>query len=156
MPFGEEVPWTIEGQPWNLVLRHALGSYPKEACGILLGPGQRPHHIVKVRPTRNATSEDPAKRYLIDPLEFLDVDKWAEQRGLNICGFYHSHPDHPPAPSDYDRKLAWEGYLYLIVSIKAGIFGEARAWIWNTDEERFGEVIFQSPHIESLNRNPQC
>ena len=137
----EKDSWTIEDEPWNSILSHAVGDYPEEACGILLSPLERPHHITEAHPTRNATSEDLATRYLVDPLEFLDIQKWAEQRELDICGFYHSHPDHPSVPSEYDRKSAWEGYLYLILSIKDGVFEKSSAWRLDPEEKLFKEVI---------------
>jgi len=109
--------WTIGNEPWKCILDHSVG------------------------PTRNATSEDAATRYLVDPLEFLQVQKWAEQRELDICGFYHSHPDFSAVPSEYDQEFAWEGYLYLIFSVKDGVFEESRAWRWDAVEERFKEVF---------------
>jgi len=133
--------WTIGNEPWKCILDHSVGDYPKEACGILLCPRARPWNITDAYPTRNATSEDAATRYLVDPLEFLQVQKWAEQRELDICGFYHSHPDHPAVPSEYDRQYAWEGYLYLIFSVKDGVFEESKAWRWDAVEERFKEVF---------------
>jgi len=141
----EENLWTIESEPWGRILRHAIRIYPKEACGILLNHPEEARHIKKVYPTKNISSEDQATRYLVDPNEFIDADKWAEEEGLDICGFYHSHPDHPSAPSEYDRKMAWEGYLYLILSIKGGKFQDARAWIYDSKKEQFEEVMFK-PH----------
>jgi proteasome lid subunit RPN8/RPN11 len=139
--------WTIGNEPWECILDHSVGDYPKEACGILLCPRGRPWNITDVYPTRNATSEDSATRYLVDPLEFLHVQKWAEQRELDICGFYHSHPDHPAVPSEYDRQYAWEGYLYLILSISNGVFERYRAWSWDQVKKHFEEVILRThPH----------
>ena len=94
-------------------------------------------------PTKNVTQEDPSRRYLIDPSEFIEVDRWAEKRGLDIGGFYHSHPDHPPAPSEHDRSLAWEGYLYVIVSVKYGKYNESRAWIYDQNHQHFDEVLIK-------------
>ncbi|NIR14292.1 MAG: M67 family metallopeptidase [Desulfobacterales bacterium] len=140
MPSKEQDFWTIEEEPWTGILDHSVGDYPQEACGILLCPCEKPGNITSAYPTRNATSGDSATRYLLDPLEFLQVQKWAEQRELDICGFYHSHPDFSAVPSDHDREFAWEGYLYLIIAIKNGIFEESRAWKWDAVEERFEEV----------------
>jgi proteasome lid subunit RPN8/RPN11 len=134
---------TIEDQSWSSILQHTITNYPEEACGILLCSDEKPRHITEAHPTKNATLEDPARRYFVDPIEYLEVDKLAEQKGLDICGFYHSHPDHPSVPSEHDRKLAWEGYLYLIVSIKGGEFDHARTWIYNPDEKHFKEVKFK-------------
>jgi proteasome lid subunit RPN8/RPN11 len=131
------------------MVRHAVATYPNEACGILLSHSKRPQHITEVHPTKNATLENPTTRYFVDPLEFLKVDEWAEDKGLDICGFYHSHPDHSPVPSENDLELAWEGYLYLIVSIKVRRFVEARAWIYDQDAGYFKEVTLQSYPLPS-------
>ena len=139
----QETHWTVENGSWSRIAQHALEIYPREACGILLSHSENPRHIRKVYPTKNVSLEDQATRYMVDPLEFLEADKWAEEQGLDICGFYHSHPDHPSAPSEYDRKMAWEGYLYLIISITDGKFAEARGWIYNSEEEHFKEITFK-------------
>ena len=141
MPSREQDFWKIEDEPLSCILSHTLGDYPEEACGILLCPSERPWHITEARPTRNATSEDSATRYAVDPLEFLDIQRWAEQKELDICGFYHSHPDHPAVPSEYDQQSAWEGYLYLIFSIKDGVFERFGAWSWDSERKHFREVI---------------
>jgi proteasome lid subunit RPN8/RPN11 len=139
----EKKIWTIEGEARECIIRHTADNYPYEACGILLCPCDKPQHISVAHPTKNVTLEDPGRRYLIDPSEFIEIDRWAEQRSLDIGGFYHSHPDHPPAPSDHDRSLAWEGYLYLIVSVKGGLFDESRAWIYDQNQQHFDEVTVQ-------------
>jgi proteasome lid subunit RPN8/RPN11 len=146
MPSAEKNCWTIENQAWNRILGHTVAGYPKETCGMLLCPCEKTRHIARAYPTKNTTFEDPARRYLIDPLEFLEVGNWAEQKGFEICGFYHSHPDHPCVPSEHDRQLAWEGYLYLIVSVKEGLFDEAGAWTYDQGQKRFNEVIIQSKY----------
>jgi proteasome lid subunit RPN8/RPN11 len=142
MPAAAKMPWTIEDQSWRRILDHTVANYPREACGMLLCAGDTPAHVAGVHPAKNMTQEDPARRYLVDPLEFIAVDQRAEQDAIEICGFYHSHPDHPCTPSEYDRKLAWEGYLYLIVSITAGKFKEAGAWMVEPNAKQFKQVIF--------------
>lgn len=108
----------------------------------MLCPGDMPCQIIEAHPTRNVTLEDSAKRYLVDPVEFIEVDEHAGQKGFDICGFYHSHPDHPPIPSDHDCELAWERYLYLIISIGNGIFKEAGSWIFDQKSKCFKECLF--------------
>jgi len=83
-----------------------MGSYQSEACGILLTPFEAQRHIIKEHPVRNATLEGLSIRYSIDPEEFVYVDQWAEHRKLEICEFYHSHPDRPPNSSENDRWMA--------------------------------------------------
>ena len=140
---GKKDSWIVDGESWGRILRHTAGSYPNEACGILLSHSEELQRITEVHPTENATSEDQATRYFVDPHEFLDVDQWAEERGLDICGFYHSHPDHPSTPSEYDRKMALEGYLYIIVSIEGGRFNDASAWLYSRKTGHFQEVTVQ-------------
>jgi proteasome lid subunit RPN8/RPN11 len=143
MSLSQKNLWTIEAQARKNILCHTVDNYPHEACGILLGPCEKQQYISAAHPAKNTTLEDPSRRYLIDPLEFIEVDRWADQRGFDICGFYHSHPDHPCVPSEHDRKLAWEGYLYLIVSVKGGLFDEAGAWTYDQNQKQFNEVIIQ-------------
>lgn len=137
-------PWVIEDHCMRLVVDHALALYPNEACGVLMARKGAPTGITDMRTARNVSREDQSRRYLIDPLEFLRLDEIAEDLGMDICGFYHSHPDHPPVPSEYDRKFALEGYLYLIVSIKKGQYGSARAWLYDQKTGIFNEVPLES------------
>ena len=58
---------------------------------------------------------------------------------LAVVGFYHSHPDHPARPSDYDHRHAWPWYSYLILEVRAGVDGELRAWRLTEDRARFEE-----------------
>lgn len=104
------------------VLRHGEQSYPYECCGLLLGTFQDGcRQVTAIEPLRNANTESPRTRYDLDPREHLAAQRSARARGLEIIGFYHSHPDHPAQPSQYDLDhAAWPGYSYLIVSIARG------------------------------------
>lgn len=121
-------PWKFTVNVWNRIIKDCLESYPEEACGILLSSLNEPYIISECYPTSNITEENPKTRYLIDPDEFLKVDLLAEEKGLEIRGFYHSHPDHNSHPSQYDIDHAWEGYIYLILSIKRGRISSATLW----------------------------
>src|SRR5437588_564309 len=70
----------------------------------------------------------PWDRYALDPLEQLQVQKDADARGLEIIGFAHSHPDHPPVPSRFDAEHGWTFYSYLVASVQKGRLREARSW----------------------------
>jgi len=143
MPPAAKMHWTIEDQSWRRILDHTSTTYPREACGMLLCARDAPLHVAEIHPAKNVTLEDPTRRYLVDPLEFLAIDQRTEQDGIGICGFYHSHPDHPCTPSEHDRELAWEGYLYVIVSITAGKFKEAGAWMFEPKAKQFKKAIFR-------------
>src|SRR5437868_8477662 len=111
---------------------HLEGGYPNEACGALIGRVDgADHEVTEFRGMRNIISDRPWDRYALDPLEQLRVQKDAESRGLEIIGFAHSHPDHPPVPSRFDADHGWSFYSYLVAGVDKGRLREARAWRLN-------------------------
>jgi len=115
----------------DAVSRALEAGYPNEACGALIGrpgDGTRPHEALEFRPMRNTVQDRPWDRYSLDPLEQLRVQKDAEARGLEIIGFVHSHPDHPPRPSQFDTEHAWPFYSYIVARVARGKLAEARAF----------------------------
>ncbi|MGH9476222.1 MAG: Mov34/MPN/PAD-1 family protein [Terriglobales bacterium] len=107
----------------DMVLEHGEQAYPHECCGLLLGSleegGRR--RICAIHRMRNANTASPRNRFDFDPKEHLEAQRAARARGVDIVGFYHSHPDHPARPSQYDLDhAAWPGYSYLIVAIHGG------------------------------------
>ncbi len=109
---------------------HARAAYPEECCGFLVGPASDPRAVSEARAARNVAKEDRGRRYEIDPLDVLRLEDELRKKGLRNLGFYHSHPDHPARPSEFDRtRAAWEGMAYLIVSVEAGKPVDARLWI---------------------------
>ena len=123
--------------------RHAKESYPNECCGILTGRTQGKKRVEGVFETENVEMRRSRDRYVIDPRDFLRVDKIAEGQGLDIIGFYHSHPGYSCVPSSTDQELAWQGYIYLIVSLREGKKPEFKSWILDeTGKEWIEEKIF--------------
>jgi len=105
------------------VLRHGEETYPHECCGLLLGRAAEDggRVVAEAYRMRNANTESPQNRFVFDPQEHFQAQRAARARGLEIVGFYHSHPDHPAWPSQFDLDhAAWPGYSYLIVSIQQG------------------------------------
>ena len=86
------------------------------------------HEVTEFRGMRNTVEDRPWDRYALDPLEQLQVQKDADARGLEIIGFAHSHPDHPPVPSRFDAEHGWTFYSYLVASVQKGRLREARSW----------------------------
>ena len=82
--------------------------------------------VIEVRSIRNTNTERSHDRYEIEGREFIKADKEAARKGLQIIGIYHSHPDHPAIPSDFDTEHAWCGYSYLIAAVENGIKIEIR------------------------------
>ncbi len=108
---------------------HLEAGYPNEASGALIGTvAGADHEVAEFRGMRNVITDRPWDRYALDPLEQLRVQKDAESRGLEIIGFAHSHPDHPPVPSRFDADHAWSFYSYVVASVQKGTLREVRSW----------------------------
>src|SRR3989475_6122607 len=101
----------------GVIQEHAIEAFPEECCGFLLGHVGEPKRVIEARRGKNIATEDRARRYIIDPLEMLHVDDDARTKGMDLIGIYHSHPNHPAVPSEFDRSRATPWYLYLILSI---------------------------------------
>ena len=118
---------------------HAAAEYPKESCGLLVGRDAVMHrtvtHAVAAANVDGATS----RRFTIAPEDFLRAERTARERGLEVVGFYHSHPDVEARPSAFDRDHAWSGYSYVIVSVRGGTARETRSWELRPDRSTFDE-----------------
>ena len=116
---------------------HARDAYPEEGCGFLFGRMSEPRRAVESRRARNVATEDRSRRYTIDPLELLRADDDARKKRLDLIGIYHSHPDHPAAPSEFDRSRATSWYSYLIVSVVDGQPKDTTAWSFDDAARAF-------------------
>jgi proteasome lid subunit RPN8/RPN11 len=85
----------------------------------------------------NVHEEGHERRYLISPDAMFRLDREARAAGLQILGFYHSHPDHPAQPSEYDREWAWPWYSYIIISVLKGVPGVMTCWTLKDDRMAF-------------------
>lgn len=116
----------------------ASAGYPAEVCGTLIGSKtESTVRIDDVTLARNLNHARAQDRYELDPEDFLRSDMRARGLGLDIVGIWHTHPDHPARPSATDRDGAWDEWVYLILSVKAGKVADTRAW--RLDGERFAE-----------------
>ena len=121
--------------------RHAAASYPEECCGFLIGRenGEETTLVERVVSAGNERQDSRHNRYLIHPETVLAAHKEARALGLDVMGYYHSHPDHPARPSEFDREHAWPGLSYVIVSVEQGKIADTRSWRLTEDRERFDE-----------------
>ena len=124
------------------IRRHGEREYPDECCGLLLGRfaegGEK--QVVETLSVSNAReAEERYHRSLITPEEYLKGERQARARGLDIVGNYHSHPDHPAEPSEFDREHAWPTWSYVIVSVRGGRAADLRSWELEPDRSRFAE-----------------
>lgn len=117
---------------------------PAETMDLLKGAyrlmQQLPHKDDEMRDwLRRADSvvNSARNRFLILPEDFIESDREAEKRGLDILGFYHSHPDHPARPSEFDREHAWPWYTYLILAVEKGVPRELTGWLLTEDRAKF-------------------
>jgi proteasome lid subunit RPN8/RPN11 len=104
------------------IRRHSEETYPHECCGVLLGEMEDGRNAVKATARCGNTREDsPHNRYNIDPRELVKIQREGRERGFDIVGFYHSHPDHPARWSQTDLAEAhWIGCSYVITSVEKG------------------------------------
>ncbi len=108
---------------------HARETFPEECCGFLLGPATEPRTVAALRRATNVVEMNRERRYVINPRETLAVGKEIAGTGHEILGFYHSHPNHPAEPSEFDRTHAWPWYSYVILSIMDRKPADLRAWL---------------------------
>lgn len=131
---------------------HGRCAYPEECCGVLLGSdGGTAPRVEVVRELSNVHDDERRRRFLIDPRDYLAAEREARERGLVVLGFYHSHPDHPPEPSTFDRVHAWPNLHYVIVGVAAGEPGEITSWLLSEDRAsmRPERVAAEAPEGEA-------
>jgi proteasome lid subunit RPN8/RPN11 len=120
----------IRRPAFEAIQAHGSDGYPDEICGLMLG---NDHVVTDVRRARNIIVERSRDRYEIDPLDQIRIQREADASGLDVIGYYHSHPDHPAQASRFDIERAWAGYVYVIVSIEKGKPVDANAFVADTD-----------------------
>jgi len=113
----------ISATHYDAIRRHGEEAYPHECCGVLLGRFENDGSrlVTSAEPCRNTRTDSAHNRYSIDPRELVRIQREGRQRGQDIVGFYHSHPDHPAQWSQTDLAEAhWIGCSYVITSVEQG------------------------------------
>lgn len=136
---------TITERELAEIREHGVRDYPYECCGLLLGRFESNAKIVTdTYPISNAREESAKRnRFLITPEELMKGERFARQHDLEVVGFYHSHPDSPAVPSQYDLEHAWPTYSYIIVSTSADRAGDLFSWEQEPDRSRFNQEEIQ-------------
>jgi proteasome lid subunit RPN8/RPN11 len=117
---------------------HLCSTYPEEGCGVLLGREQNGvRQVERVVTFDNVREDSRYNRYLISPEQFLRAEKEGRGAGLDVLGFFHSHPDHPARPSQFDLDHAWPWYSYVIVSVENAQAVDTRCYRMLDDRSRF-------------------
>ncbi len=139
----------LNKQHLRIIFSHAESTYPEECCGVILGNLDRHcKTVVEIVPTQNAWNSEAAsdfpscdashskkRRYTIAPQDMLQLQKASREKNLNIIGIFHSHPDYPATPSEFDRNCAWQEYSYIIVSVQKGRAGDINSWVLDDDSQ---------------------
>jgi proteasome lid subunit RPN8/RPN11 len=118
------------------VRQHGTATYPNECCGALIG---RDGRVTTTFALPNTTEEGPRRRFLVRPDDYREAEKQARAAGGDLLGFYHSHPDHPAKPSQYDLDHAWPFFSYIIVSVRAGAPEDMTSWRLREDRSAFDQ-----------------
>jgi proteasome lid subunit RPN8/RPN11 len=155
----EQTLW-ISGHLAEKIRAHGAETYPHECCGALLGRdssaalGSDPEkdalipqrEIVALFPLVNRRDDSPRNRFSVTAEDVRDAEKAAHDQKLEVVGWYHSHPDHPAHPSQYDRDHAWPWYSYVIVSVQNGAPKDMTSWRLNDDREEFAPESIEIRH----------
>src|SRR5436309_3813214 len=128
------------------IRRHGQETYPHECCGALVG---RDGRVTDVVPLPNTTEEGPRRRFLVRPADYREAERRASELDGELLGFYHSHPDHPARPSQYDLDHAWPTFAYVIVSVVSRAARDVTVW-WLTEDRS----TFEEGTLEHGDENP--
>jgi proteasome lid subunit RPN8/RPN11 len=135
------------------IREHGIETYPYECCGALLGredsftdsPDSDPkshgvsREVLGLFPLVNRRDDSPRNRFSVTADDVREAEKAATAQGLEVIGWYHSHPDHPARPSDFDRDHAWPWYSYIIVSVHTGVPQDMTSWRLKDDRSGYFE-----------------
>jgi proteasome lid subunit RPN8/RPN11 len=133
----------------DAIRTHGQQTYPHECCGALVG---RDGRVAEVVALPNTTEEGPRRRFLVRPSDYRHAEGRAAELGGDLLGFYHSHPDHPARPSQYDLDHAWPTFAYVIVAVAAGAAADMTVWYLKDDRSSFEEGSLhhgENPHPDT-------
>ncbi len=135
-------PVTLTTAQRQTIDQHAEATYPDECCGVILGRQENGKRVVEqlIEIENQWDEQERRKRFLITPQQYMRAEKQAREAELDLLGFYHSHPDAPARPSEFDREHAWPFYSYLIAGVDAGTTVDLTAWQLLDDRSGYEQV----------------
>ena len=116
---------------------HGVETYPHECCGAILGTDDGDRVVRDLMPLQNRRDDSPRNRFEVTPDDVRLAEKTASEKKLDLIGWYHSHPDAPARPSEFDREHAWPWYSYIIVSIQKGEPKDMNSWRLKDDRASY-------------------
>ena len=145
---------TISPESIQAIHAHGESTYPEECCGMLLGQKGEGTDVVKdIVHITNAQEANRQRRFRISPEQYRDAERTAAGRQMTLLGFYHSHPDHPAIPSEYDTEHALPWFAYLIVAVSKRRAGDLTAWVLTENRERFERQAVEVSGLKNIVTN---
>jgi proteasome lid subunit RPN8/RPN11 len=134
---------------YGQIRQHGEETYPHECCGVLLGTmNGNDRVIISVARCSNTRTDSPQNRYDIDPRELVRIQREGRERGQDILGFYHSHPDHPAKWSKTDLAEAhWFGCSYIITSVEKGKATTTNSFLLDGTDESDKHLDFEEIQV---------
>ena len=131
---------------------HGVETYPHECCGAILGrDGEAAREVLDLMPLANRRDDSPRNRFEVTSEDVRLAEKTARAHNLELIGWYHSHPDAPARPSEYDREHAWPWYSYIIISVQSAQPRDMNSWRLRDDRSAYDpEAIESSAHSASI------
>jgi proteasome lid subunit RPN8/RPN11 len=138
-------PIVLTADQYRQIEAEGVQAYPNECCGVIYGRDAGGRRVVERLETVTNAFEagEQYHRFSISPQTLMNAEKSAAASGQLVLGFYHSHPDHPARPSEYDREHGWPFYSYVIVSIMVREPAAMTCWVLNEQSEQFEEQTIQ-------------
>jgi proteasome lid subunit RPN8/RPN11 len=124
----------IQPDAWTEMVAHARATYPNECCGAMLGSNNGEKTVQVAMPLKNAFEGAQATRYELHPEDLLAADRAARDRGMDLIGIYHSHPDCDAYFSQTDLKNSCPWYSFVVLSVRNGEFHHANSWLPNAEQ----------------------
>jgi proteasome lid subunit RPN8/RPN11 len=134
----------ITAEAKEAMIKDAQQAFPNECCGFLFGNDSVAFRNISVAlPVNNASNANKARKFEISEKDYMKAERYADEQGLSLVGIYHSHPDHPAVPSEYDLKSALPFFSYVIIAVENGIAKQILSWQKNA-KNKFEEEIITS------------
>jgi proteasome lid subunit RPN8/RPN11 len=138
-------PLKIREDLLRQIHEHGVETYPHECCGALLGrDGDNSREVLDLLPLANRRDDSPRNRFEVTSEDVRLAEKTARDKRLELIGWYHSHPDAPARPSEYDREHAWPWYSYIIVSVQKREPKDTTSWRLRDDRESYDSEAIES------------
>jgi proteasome lid subunit RPN8/RPN11 len=124
---------------------HGVQTYPHECCGAILGrESEGAREVLGLMPLANRRDDSPRNRFEVTPDDVRLAENSARDQKLELIGWYHSHPDAPARPSEFDREHAWPWYSYIIVSVQSGQPRDMNSWRLRDDRSAYDSEAIES------------